>query len=236
MNKSGTFYVHDSMNHYLTRSTADGSWYFVEAGNVTASITTAGTITAVAHLFAKANVYAANDWTFYFGLGGMGKLFNFGTGWAFDFNTTNGVLNWNTTSGAFWSFRNTDWWTYNNFGVVAGHGWVDLSDERTKENIEPITKGLLELLQLNPISYKRRSIAETTRLAQTELGFSAQDVMKVLPDAVYETGMDLGKDFEGTALGIMTSNILALAVNAIKQLTERVVTLESTLATRSARQ
>ena len=199
-------------------------------------------------IWSRSNLYALNDWTFYLGAGGSGRILNWTSNHYIDFATTTGTVTTMLGGTGFWVMRN-DWWTYNNVGPVAGHGWIDLSDARAKENIEYVDDGLETILKLKPAKYRRlppnvdesKMIAKSTRIPQEELGFIAQDVLDAIPYAVYETGMDLpngegGMDTDAPSLGIMTSNILAAAVNAIKELTARVITLEAASPARSKTQ
>lgn len=90
------------------------------------------------------------------------------------------------------SFSNT----YNSIQVANVY---NNSDERTKTNINSIDNGLSTILNLRPVSYnwisnsnnsKTRSCGENSNLptgpedGKTQYGFLAQDVEKILPDAV----------------------------------------------------
>jgi hypothetical protein len=98
------------------------------------------------------------------------------------------------------------------FGLVTA---FSTSDERLKKDIVPFERGLESLLNVKPITYRWRD-------NQTEYpwsGFSAQQVAESIPEAspVMPDGMH---DFHYQC-------VLAVAVNAIKQLTARVVKLET---------
>jgi hypothetical protein len=105
-----------------------------------------------------------------------------------------------------------------NFGV--GHGaiatngvgsmaFTSSSDERLKENIEPITGSLDKVLALNPVSFDWKVNGE-----HTEAGFVAQEVEKVLPEYV-ATDDDEMKTKNIT--GGMTGGYIAVLTKAIQE-------------------
>lgn len=80
-----------------------------------------------------------------------------------------------------------------NAGTIYGNSFLYLSDARLKENIEPLDKGLLTLMQLRPVSFTWKEGIEglkgipDTRAGTDDIGFIAQEVEAVLPDVVDET-------------------------------------------------
>jgi hypothetical protein len=88
--------------------------------------------------------------------------------------------------------------------------WVNNSDRRLKENINDIKNGLDIISQLQPVHYKY--IKQTDDVVQT--GFIANDVQQVLPNAVH--------DVENGMLGLDQMHILPYAVQAIKELNEKI--------------
>lgn len=95
--------------------------------------------------------------------------------------------------------------------------WTITSDERLKTINGTYTKGLNEILQLNPITYKYKNTEGRTFSEQVlktqNVGFSAQDVQKVFPEAV-------ATDEDGY-LNLNIHPILVTYVNAIKELNEK---------------
>jgi hypothetical protein len=72
---------------------------------------------------------------------------------------------------------------------VGGNGaYINSSDRRGKTGIAPSTKGLAEVMQLQPVSFTR---IDATTGAQEEIGFVAQDVQPILPEAVWTAGIPL---------------------------------------------
>jgi hypothetical protein len=91
--------------------------------------------------------------------------------------------------------------------------WTITSDERLKDIHGPYTKGLNEILKLNAITYNYKNVGERTFdpevLKTTGIGFSAQEVQKVFPEAV-------GVDPDGY-LNFNMHAILVAYLNAIKE-------------------
>lgn len=87
------------------------------------------------------------------------------------------------------------------------------SDKRLKENITPITYGLNEILQLNPVSFDWKNDNNKNK----QFGFIAQEVQEVMPEAV----------IDGEYLGLEKDAINTALVNAIKELEARLKTLEN---------
>lgn len=171
-----------------------------------------------------------------------------------------GDLIWHTDLGELWRFRRNDSWCYT-FGTVGAAAWVDLSDIRTKTAVEPERHGLDVIRVLNPIDFTRvglpdsspppplppprkqriankpfgdQPVIPTPRAAQRpqrQIGFSAQEVQTVLPDAVARFGAVLpdgsgGIDSDNPTLGIYPLAIIAMCVNAIKELDARLTDVE----------
>jgi hypothetical protein len=95
--------------------------------------------------------------------------------------------------------------------------WTITSDERLKTINGNYTKGLNEILQLKPITYKYKNTEGrkfSEQVLNTEnVGFSAQDVQKIFPEAV-------ATDEDGY-LNLNIHPILVTYVNAIKELNEK---------------
>lgn len=108
--------------------------------------------------------------------------------------------------------------------------WTDASDRRLKKEIVDLEYGLSEVLRLRPVYYT--SIRDESR----HVGFIAQEVREVIPEAVSGKEGDLKK---GENLGLEYGNLTSVLVKAIKELyamylsqDERVAELESKLATK----
>ena len=71
-------------------------------------------------------------------------------------------------------------------GITRTTSLVVMSDSRFKDRIEPLKSPLESLLKLNGVQYKWKGefIKDTGLAGGTQFGFIAQDVLKVLPNAV----------------------------------------------------
>nr|MBK9653559.1 tail fiber domain-containing protein [Bacteroidota bacterium] len=92
--------------------------------------------------------------------------------------------------------------------------WTIVSDARLKNIDGAYSKGLKEIMQLNPIAYHYKNVGERKfeeQVLNTQaVGFTAQDVQKVFPEAV-------GTDADGY-LNLNIHSIIIAQVNAIKEL------------------
>lgn len=96
--------------------------------------------------------------------------------------------------------------------------WTIVSDERLKNINGEYTKGLEAILQLNTITYNYKNVGERVfdeRVLQTtQIGFSAQEVQKIFPEAV-------GTDEDGF-LNLNMHAIMVAYTNAIKELDQKI--------------
>jgi len=109
-------------------------------------------------------------------------------------------------------------WTSGPYVANGGTSWTTASDERLKDIIEPITNGLNKISQLRSVIGKFKTDSEGTRRAF----LIAQDVQKVLPEAVEDSKPD--------ELGLNYSDIIPLLVSAIKELAAEVAELKAKVA------
>lgn len=83
------------------------------------------------------------------------------------------------------------------------------SDERLKENVEPIKGALEKVLGLEGVMYNWKDRKAGTDAVR--IGFIAQDVQKIVPELVHEIS---GSDY----LGVYYNNAVPLIIEAIKEL------------------
>lgn len=125
--------------------------------------------------------------------------------------------------------------TLNHVGTLSGQVIGDqTSDERLKSNIQKTKMGLKEIRQIDVIEWERKVPGKENKTLE-RMSYSAQQLQKVHPRAVYETGEDRG-DVENV-LAVRPLEITALNTAAIqeldeenKQLKEKVATLENRIA------
>lgn len=94
--------------------------------------------------------------------------------------------------------------------------WAAVSDERLKKNIQPLSYGLNEITQLQPVRF---DYIEDQFEDSKRMGFIAQAVIPVIPEAVTGT--------EDTYYGLSATELIPTLVNAIKELNTKVETLEA---------
>jgi len=109
-----------------------------------------------------------------------------------------------------------------------GGSWSVYSDLRIKENIVPYTKGLSDILLINPVNYEYNGLAGTTK-GKKYTGIIAQEIKEVFPDTVNTYKAKLNEeDKEKTELYDFNSSDLTFAlINAVKELNERIAILEN---------
>jgi len=103
-----------------------------------------------------------------------------------------------------------------NTGTVVG---TQTSDERTKINISPISYGIDTINALRPIEYDQNN--------QHKLGFGAQTTLPILPEAVYDTGIDEFNDTNNTKLAMEYVQIIPVLVKALQELNAKVEAIKN---------
>lgn len=108
-------------------------------------------------------------------------------------------------------------------GTVVG---TQTSDVRVKEEVSSLPYGLNEIKQLNPCAFKYKADPVTP-----QLGFIAQDVINIIPEAVYDTKERIpGENPNLTKLAMDYSRLIPVLVQAVKELSQKVDSLESRIA------
>lgn len=103
-------------------------------------------------------------------------------------------------------------------GITAQNGMeVSVSDARLKENVEPYTRGLKFISQLNPKQYTfSESSGKGTRAL--EVGLIAQDVMNLAPESIGDVGIQ--KD-DAQYYGLYYNDFVMALINSTKELDNR---------------
>ncbi len=99
------------------------------------------------------------------------------------------------------------------------------SDERLKTNVQPMPYGLAEVQQLNPKTFNW--IYDQTAEPQTILGVIAQEVQQVIPEIISEGSPDPDGN---TFLGIDSTGLIHVLINAVKELSSQVEELTARIA------
>lgn len=109
-------------------------------------------------------------------------------------------------------------------GTVVG---TQTSDERIKTVSGPISYGLSVVSALEPVNYVLKDDVEAT----PRVGFLAQQVRPLVPEAVYDTGETLeGFDPNETKLAMDYSALIPVLVKAVQELSNKVEALEARVA------
>ena len=113
--------------------------------------------------------------------------------------------------------------------------WTIASDSRVKENVTPYTKGLAELLKINPVNYDYNGLGGFKK-GKGGVGIIAQEIIDILPDSVNSVKGKLNET-DTIETGILNFNgheLIYVLVNAIKEqqviinsLLSRITVLES---------
>jgi len=90
------------------------------------------------------------------------------------------------------------------------------SDERLKEDIQPITNGLEKVMQLQGVTYKRNDVTN----AKTQIGVIAQQVEPILPEVV------LTADDEMQTKSVDYAKMTAVLIEAVKELKQEITQLK----------
>ncbi|MEO6253749.1 MAG: tail fiber domain-containing protein [Ferruginibacter sp.] len=109
--------------------------------------------------------------------------------------------------------------TYTATGTVSS--W---SDARLKKNVQPFTKGLSIIDQINPVSfyYNQQSPFQTEKM---QIGILAQDLEKVAP---YMVDKNVTKDFEDLR-SVNNQAYIFLLINAVKEQQQQIKELKNEL-------
>lgn len=90
--------------------------------------------------------------------------------------------------------------------IFSANGTVQTSDIRLKKNILPLTYGMNEVMQMQPVSYDWKDNS-----GHHKIGLIAQDVKKIIPEVVVG-------DEEKENLGMNYAELVPVLINALKEL------------------
>lgn len=117
---------------------------------------------------------------------------------------------------------------------IFADNFINVSDQREKDQIKELSYGLDHLMKLKPVSYKWKKQPEKGM----KHGLIAQEVQKVLPEVVYDPEKDIDYDESGKALpvdpearmGIAYSELIPLLIKSIQELNTKVQEQEKIIA------
>jgi Chaperone of endosialidase len=167
------------------------------------------------NLTAAGSVIVNNDADFTLWATSTTKMLTFAAGrtqWEFD--TATGELAWLARANAYLHIRSaTDSNVWNWVGTFVGQApFIVNSDARAKRDIETVTTGLDAIKRLRPVRFVRTGLPRE----HAEIGFIAQELAAVLPEAVWHLGTPPVAD--GPQLGMTIEPIVAALVNAVQEI------------------
>ncbi len=122
--------------------------------------------------------------------------------------------------------------------------WTTISDERLKNDIENISGAVSKIMDISGITYTirddlpidhsnnpKQNNNDTEYGPRRRVGLIAQQVQKVLPEAVYKYSMKDDNGDNEDYLGIAYTEVIPLLVEAIKEQQKNIEILESRIAT-----
>ncbi|MGD9790123.1 MAG: tail fiber domain-containing protein [Phycisphaerales bacterium] len=113
-------------------------------------------------------------------------------------------------------------------GAIRCTSLTQTSSQEFKDDIAPLSLGVDELVRLAPVSYVWNSKAPEETRGRHDLGLIAEDVARVLPDAV-------ALDPDGHAVGIDYSRVTVLAVKAIQEQQAEIQEQRATIQSQKAK-
>jgi hypothetical protein len=106
-------------------------------------------------------------------------------------------------------------------GAVTATGDITaFSDARMKQNVRPISDATALVRRLRGVRFDRKDDGKAS------LGLIAQDVQKVLPEVVRENGEMTGSTPEEPMLSLAYGNLVALLIEGLKAVLDRLDGLE----------
>ncbi|MCX6316317.1 MAG: tail fiber domain-containing protein [Bacteroidetes bacterium] len=104
-------------------------------------------------------------------------------------------------------------------GSIWANGTTYASDERFKKNIQPITGALDKLVQINGVEYEMKNelFAKNNFTTGKQIGLIAQNVEKIIPEAVNEQDGYKGVDY---------AKLVPLLIESIKELKKEIEELK----------
>ena len=140
--------------------------------------------------------------------------------------------------------------------MPGGGPWLAASDRRLKTNIQPYSKGLNEILQINAVTYQyngkggighkkiytkkdpasleytETDVVDTDLLSRTFVGVVAQDIQPVVPESVssHKGKINYNDVDETDILDSNSHSLTFILINAVKDLKAQIDSLNQQIA------
>jgi hypothetical protein len=136
-------------------------------------------------------------------------------------------------AGSNTSWNNTMTMSANgSIGAPSGTNIYNASDIRLKQNISTITDGLSKIIALNPVKFNWIDDFESSENGKELLGFIAQEVQGILPEAVENFGgssLIIGETVIENPLRVNEKFIIPVLVKALQEANAKITALEEKL-------
>jgi hypothetical protein len=136
-------------------------------------------------------------------------------------------------AGSNTSWNNTMTMSANgSIGAPSGTNIYNASDIRLKQNISTITDGLSKIIALNPVKFNWIDDFESSENGKELLGFIAQEVQGILPEAVENFGgssLIIGETVIENPLRVNEKFIIPVLVKALQEANAKITSLEEKL-------
>lgn len=151
---------------------------------------------------------------------GSQRIFAFANTWYWNWAVSTGDLSWNQGGvGLGFMFRVSDGLSYSARGPGGGNGaYSNISDASVKTDLREAEHGLTHICGITPQRYRRTTSATPER---EEVGFTAQDVQQMIPEAVHDIGTK-----DKPLLAMQLDPIVAALCNAVKELAKEIAELK----------
>ncbi|MCG8388588.1 MAG: tail fiber domain-containing protein [Cytophagales bacterium] len=108
---------------------------------------------------------------------------------------------------------------------VFADDFINVSDRRSKQKIEPLSYGLQHIQKLKPVTYQWKDKTEEGK----QVGLIAQEVLEVIPEVVYDPSKDIQYDSAGRALpvdpdaryGIRYNELIPVMIKAMQEMSQK---------------
>jgi hypothetical protein len=113
-----------------------------------------------------------------------------------------------------------------NIGAPTGTNIYNASDARFKQNVTTIEDGIAKIIALNPVKFNWIDGFEPSEDGKDMLGFIAQEVQNIIPEAVENFGnnsVTIGETIVENPLRVNEKFIIPVLVKAIQELNEKLI-------------